>query len=141
MRERPTHARCHGAKPDRTAQALPGGSLALFHGWDLRTRLVAMLRKTNGAAPQILGEGDGFDLSPDGRAGFFSRSGGVCTYYWSTVRALVAYCMVASAAGKPDASQRSIIVPAIRNIIPSATGAYRRAIRRITGSRKFSMGR
>jgi hypothetical protein len=49
------------------ARLSPDGRLVLVSGWDPRTRLVAMLRKTTGAAPQLVGEGVGVDLSPDGR--------------------------------------------------------------------------
>jgi hypothetical protein len=52
---------------DFMARLSPDGRLALVSGWDPRSRVVAMLRKTTGAAPQILGEGLGADLSPDGR--------------------------------------------------------------------------
>jgi eukaryotic-like serine/threonine-protein kinase len=64
---------------DHPARLSPDGRLALFSGWDPRTRMVAMLRKTNGALPQNLGEGYGFDLSPDGRTALLVSSEEVLT--------------------------------------------------------------
>jgi len=52
---------------DFSARLSPDGRLALVSGWDPRAKVVAMLRKTTGAAPQLLGEGFGADLSADGR--------------------------------------------------------------------------
>ena len=52
------------------------GRLALFSAWDPRSEMVAMLRGTNGAAPQALGEGGGSDLSPDGRTALLLSDAG-----------------------------------------------------------------
>ena len=64
---------------DSRARLSPDGRLALVSGWDQRTRMVARLRKTNGAAPQTLGEGIGFDLSPDERTALLVLSEEVLT--------------------------------------------------------------
>jgi hypothetical protein len=64
---------------DSRARLSPDGRLALVSGWDPRTRMVAMLRKTNGAAPQTLGEGIGLDLSPDERTALLVLSEEVLT--------------------------------------------------------------
>jgi hypothetical protein len=64
---------------DHPARLSPDGRLALFSGWDPQTRMVAMLRKTNGAAPQNLGQGYAFDLSPDGRTALLVLSEEVLT--------------------------------------------------------------
>jgi len=54
------------------------GRLALFSARGTHRELVTLLRKTNGAPPQNLGEGIGRDLTPDGRSALL-QSGGTLT--------------------------------------------------------------
>jgi eukaryotic-like serine/threonine-protein kinase len=52
---------------DGKARLSPDGRLMLFSGWDARTQRIAMLRKTSGELPRMLGQGWPMDLSSDGR--------------------------------------------------------------------------
>ena len=64
---------------DGPARLSPDGRWVISSGWDLQTRRLAMLRRTSGEAPQMLGEGWALDLWQDGTALLLPESADLLT--------------------------------------------------------------